>query len=214
MMARLWESAPVRIVSGFLLAALVLAAAGWLVMGPLKLYPGSFDSAIRASVRQMQSPMWTSLFLTVTKLGSTLFLTVVGCAAGLVFIGLRWFRQLMLFILAMTGQAVLHHGFKWLIARPRPGAMISYPATESFSFPSGHALSSLCLYAMIAWITTSRLENSALKAGIWIITIILIFLIGVSRIYIGIHHASDVAAGFLAAAIWTAAVTSADERPL
>lgn len=214
MMARFWRSAPARIVSGFLLAALVLAVAGWLVTGPLKAYPADFDSAIRAAVRQMRSPMWTSLFLTVTKLGSTLYLTVVGCAAGLVFIGLRWFRPLLLFIVAMAGQAALHHGFKWLIARPRPGAMIDYPHAESFSFPSGHALSSLCLYAMIAWIITSRLENPALKSGIWLVTVVLIFLIGMSRIYIGIHHASDVAAGFLAAAIWTTAVISADDRTL
>ena len=199
---------------GFLLASLVLAAAGWIVTGPLRAYPASFDSAIRGTMRQLQSPMWTSLFLAVTKLGSTLYLTIVGCTAGLVFLFLRWFLPVVLFIVAAAGQAALHHGFKWLFARPRPSALIAYPAAESFSFPSGHALSALCIFGMIAWIATSRLENPAVKAVIWIFTLVLILLIGTSRVYIGIHHASDVIAGFLAAAVWTTAVISADEHKL
>ena len=211
---RLNRSAPFRIVAGILLAALMLAAAGWLVTGPLRAYPASFDSAIRGVMHQMQSPMWTSLFLSVTKLGSTLYLTIFGCAAGLGFLVLRWFRPLVLFVVAAAGQAALHHGFKWLFARPRPAPLVAYPVAENFSFPSGHAISALCIYAMIAWIVTARLENPALKAAIWIITLVLVFLIGTSRVYIGVHHASDVIAGFLAAAIWTSAVISVDKRPL
>ena len=217
-MARLRErilgSAFVRIAAGFLIAAGLLAAAGWLVTGPLRGYPEAFDKALRGMVRQLQSPMWTSLFLAFTKLGSTLYLTIVGCVAGFVFILLRWFRPLIQLIVAMVGQAALHHGFKWIFARPRPPTLIAYPAAEGFSFPSGHALSALCFYAMIAWIITSRLENPALKAAIWIATAILVFLIGFSRVYIGVHYPSDVAAGFIAAAIWTAAIATADERRL
>jgi len=162
----------------------------------------------------MQSPMWSSLFLTVTKLGSGISLTVIGCSAGIVFIALRWFRPVLLLILAMAGQAALHHGFKWLIARPRPPALINYKAIETFSFPSGHALSAACLYCAIAWIVTSQLENPAVKAVIWIATIIVVFLIGMSRVYIGVHYPTDVLAGFLAAVIWTFAVMSVDRRPL
>lgn len=212
--SRLVGSAPVRIIIGFLLAALLLAAAGWLVTGPLRQYPVGFDSAVRGGVRAMMSPMWTSLFLAVTKLGSTLYLTIFGVAAGAVFIALRWFRPLLLLIVAMAGQAALHHGFKWLIARPRPRALIPYPETESFSFPSGHALSAFCLYVTIAWLAASRLENSALKMGIWLLTALLVFLIGMSRVYIGVHFPSDVLAGFAAATIWTAAIISADEHRL
>ena len=208
------ESSIVRVLAGFVLAAGLLAAAGWLVTGTYKSAPLAFDQSIRQAIRQMQSPMWTSLFLTVTKLGSTLYLTIIGCAAGLVFLMLRWFRPVMLLIVAMIGQAVLHHGFKWMIARPRPGALISYRAVESSSFPSGHAISALCLYGMLAWIVAGSIETSAGKAGIWIFTGVLVFLIGMSRVYIGIHYPTDVLAGFVAAAIWTAAVASTDRRPL
>ena len=208
------ESPVVRVVLGFALAALVLAAFGWLVTGPYKNLVAGFDSNIRYAMRQIQSPMWTSLLLTLTNLGSTLYLIIVGSVAGIAFLALRWFRSFVLFIIAMAGQAALHHGSKWLIARPRPSALMNYRAVESFSFPSGHAIGAICLYGMIAWIVTTQLENPAAKAGIWIFTLILIFLIGMSRAYIGIHHATDVVAGFVAGFIWIAAVMSVDRRPL
>lgn len=208
------ESSFVRVFAGFGLAVLVLAAIGWMVTGPNSQVVGPFDSTIRNAMRQIQSPMWTVVFLTVTKLGSTLYLTFVGIIIGIAFIILRWFRPLLLFLIAMAGQAALDRGFKWYFARPRPAALINYPEVPSFSFPSGHALSSLCLYAVAAWFVTTRIENSALKVGVWIFTAVLVLLIGVSRVYIGVHNPTDVLAGFLAGMIWTGAVISADRRTL
>src|SRR5215204_2385224 len=158
------KSSLVRVVGGFTLAALVLAGIGWLVTGPYRDYPLGFDTAVRIAIRQMRSPMWASLFLTVTKLGSTLYLAIIGAAAGIVFIFMRWFRPLFLLILVMSGQAALHHGFKWLIARPRPPALIDYPTAENFSYPSGHAVASLCLYLTISWVVARQFESPAEKA--------------------------------------------------
>ena len=207
-------SSLVRVVVGFALAAAVLAALGWLVTGPYKGVVAGFDSNIRYAMRQIQSPMWTSVLLTVTKLGSTWGLVIIGSIAGIAFILLRWFRPLVLFVIVMAGQAALHHGFKWLIARPRPPALINYPLAENFSFPSGHAIAALCLYGAIAWLVATRYENAAAKAGVAIVAAILILLIALSRVYIGVHYPTDVVAGLIGAAVWTAAVLSADRRPL
>ena len=208
------QNSIVRIVIGLALAAAVLAALGWLVTGPYKGVTAGFDSNLRYFVRQIHSPMWTAVLLTVGKLGSTLYLAVIGGVVGVVFLFLRWFRPFLLLVIVMAGQAALHHGFKWLIARPRPSALMSYKAVEDFSFPSGHAIGALCLYGAIAWLVAVRLENSAVKAGIAIFSAVIIFLIGVSRAYIGIHYPSDVLAGFIAGAIWSAAIMSLDRRPL
>ena len=208
------QSSLVRIVIGLALATFVLAAVGWVVTGPYKSIVAGFDTNIRYAMRQVQSPMWTTVFLIVTKLGSTLYLAILGCMAGIAFIVLRWFRPLGLLVIAMAGQAALHHGAKWYFARPRPSALINYPVTESLSFPSGHAIGSLCLYGTIAWLVATRYENAAAKAGIAIFAAVLIFLIGTSRVYIGIHYPTDVLAGWIAATIWTAAVMSTDRRPL
>ena len=207
-------SAIVRIALGFLIAAGLLLLIGWLVTGPARPYAASFDGSIRSSIRQMQSPLWTSLFLPLTKFGSTIYLIIAGSIVGIAFLYLRWFRAFWLFILAMAGQAILHNGAKLLIARVRPSALIGYQSIESFSFPSGHALSSLCLYASVVWLITNRLENSAIKAALWIVMVLFVILIGLSRLYIGVHFPTDVLAGWLAAAIWTAAVVSTDRKPL
>jgi undecaprenyl-diphosphatase len=199
---------------GFALASLVLGVSGWLVTGPYREIPGAVDASIRPAIRQMQSPMWTALFLAVTKLGSTIYLIIIGSVAGVAFIFLRWFRSFFLFVIVMVGQAALHHGFKWLFERPRPRGLISYREIESFSFPSGHAISALCMYGMIAWIVTRRMENPAITAAVWICAILLIFLIGASRAYIGIHYPTDVLAGWLGGLVWTAAVMSIDRRTL
>ena len=208
------ESSLVRIVLGFALAAAVLAACGWLVTGPYKTSVAGFDSNIRYTMRQIQSPMWTSLLLTVTKLGSTIYLIIVGCIAGVIFLLLRWFWPFFLFVIVMAGQAALHHGFKWLFERPRPAALLNYPAAESFSFPSGHVIGALCLYCSIAWIVSKRFETPAAKAGVWLFAGVLIFLIAMSRAYIGVHYPTDVVAGLIGAAIWTTAVMTADRTPL
>jgi undecaprenyl-diphosphatase len=202
------------VVVGFGLAALLLYALGWLVTGPYKGSVAGFDNNIRYFMRQIQSPMWTTLLLTVTKLGSTLYLAILGSVAGIAFIALRWFRPLMLFIVTMIGQAALHHGAKWLIARPRPSALMSYRDIDSTSFPSGHAVAALAMYGAIAWIVATRVDNAAAKFGIAAAAIILIFLVGMSRAYIGVHYPTDVVAGFVAAFIWTAVVMSLDRRPL
>lgn len=211
---RITENPPLRVIAGFALAALALLVFGWFVTGPYREYAAPFDSSIRYTMRQIQSPMWTTLFLAVTKLGSMIYLWIVGVAVGLVLIFSRMFRPLFFLIVAMCGQAVLHHGFKWLFARPRPSNLISYRAVESSSFPSGHAISAMCLYGMIAWIVSREIENPALKFVAWILAVVLVLLVGTSRVYIGVHYPTDVLASFLAGMIWLASVMAADRKPL
>ena len=67
---------------------------------------------------------------------------------------------------------------------------------------------------MIAWIVTREIENPALKVVAWILAIVLIFLIGASRVYIGIHYPTDVVAGFVAGMIWLAGIMASNRKPL
>ena len=116
------RSAVIRVILGFALAAGVLLLVGWLVTGPGRSYAGAIDAPIRSSIRQMQSPLWTSLFLTVTKLGSTLYLAVIGSVIGVAFLYLRMFRPFVIFVITMAGQAILHNGAKLVIPRSKASA--------------------------------------------------------------------------------------------
>jgi len=73
------------------------------------------------------------------------------------------------------------------------------PAT--YSFPSGHALYSFTFYLTIAGITSRQVFHKR-RWGIWCSAIVIVVLIGASRIFLGVHYGSDVLGGYLIAALW------------
>jgi len=108
----------------------------------------------------------------------------------------RWDASNLL-LAAAGGQGVVY-GLKALFHRARPEAVF---ASLGYSFPSGHAFAAVALYGMLAyWL--ARGQERPRAVGVWGAGILLILLIGFSRIYLGVHYASDVAAGFAAGLPW------------
>ena len=86
---------------------------------------------------------------------------------------------------------------KLLIQRPRPiKALIDIP--KSFSFPSGHTLTSIVFYITLWYLLTYK-SNKKTKIITFIITLFIVILIGISRIYLGVHYFSDVVGGIILA---------------
>jgi len=199
-----------RLIIGFGLAAATLAVIGYLITGPCEQRIAAFDEGVRVVAKSLASPMLTSILKVVTKSGSTLVLTIVGTGAVFVFLWLGWKREVMLFLVGMVGQIFLHEGFKFLIERPRPPVPFEYVVDDSYSFPSGHALASACLYGTLALCIARHARSKGTAAAVWTSAILLVVMIGFSRVYFNVHYASDVGAGFLAAIIWTAAIASGE----
>jgi len=199
-----------RLIIGFGLAAATLAVIGYLITGPCEQRIAAFDEGVRVVAKALASPMLTSILKVVTKSGSTLVLTIVGTGAVFVFLWLSWKREVVLLLVGMVGQIFLHEGFKFLIERPRPPVPFEYVVDDSYSFPSGHALASACLYGILAMCIAHRMRSKGKAVAIWTTAILLVLLIGFSRVYFNVHYASDVGAGFLAAIIWTAAIASGE----
>lgn len=192
---------------GFLAAAVLLTGLGLLATSH---YFDQFDTWFRAVARARQSPQLNSLFLTVTLFGSTWVLIGFGAVLIAAFAVMKKWRTAGFFLITMAGQIVLDQSFKAIFERERPEALIEYVKPLGYSFPSGHALASISFYAILAWLLTRSTRSNVVRATIWIACVALAFLIGVSRVYIGIHNASDVLGGFLAGAIWTASMIIAD----
>ena len=68
---------------------------------------------------------------------------------------------------------------------------------SGYSFPSGHSMASISLYGYLMYLAHKKINNKLLKTFIYLILGNLILLVGISRIYLGVHYASDVIAGFL-----------------
>lgn len=114
--------------------------------------------------------------------------------------------------LAVVGSALLNVGAKSVFARDRPSLWESIVPEGNYSFPSGHAMGSMttaCVVILLCWPTRAR----------WPVVIgaaLMVVLVGLSRIYLGVHYPSDILAGWTAAMAWTFAVYALvfrDARP-
>lgn len=169
-----------------------------------------FDQAARQAIQGLESPATAVAMRAASRLGSPPVVSTIGIAAALLLFVRGRKRAALLLPIAIAGggllSAALKHGFQ----RARPSPMFDYQVPSSYSFPSGHAVWSFCLLATLAALLAPRLARSALRAAVWIAAGALILLVGLSRVYFGVHHPSDVLAGWAAALVWTIAVAGGD----
>ena len=205
----------VRFFGGWLLAGLLSAVGalvffGWLADEVFEGATKNFDDSVRNYVHQFAAPPLTAAMKFISFGGSPLSLTVIGITAVVIFLVLKWKRAAALFLVTMIGEIILNITLKLVFHRVRPESFFDYPLPSSYSFPSGHALGSFCFFGILAWLVTARLENKLLKITIWMVAILLVFSIGLSRIYLGVHFPSDVIAGYTTGLFWVMVVASGD----
>jgi undecaprenyl-diphosphatase len=172
----------------------------------------SFDRDVRAFVLSFASPGLTFAMRGITWLGSPAFLVsaVVMLVWRLVKRGRR--RAAALLVLATLGGEAYDEALKLVFRRERPEAMFGYALPETYSFPSGHAVASACFFGTVAAILTRRMRSQTRKAAVWAMAVLVILAIGLSRVYLGVHHPSDVVGGYAAAVVWLALVRAGYER--
>jgi undecaprenyl-diphosphatase len=180
-----------------LFAVLALAVAGGSTAG--------FDAAIRNQIHARATGGLTETAQLLSLVGSAK-VWVPGLAAALVacwMAGER--RRIFGLAIVMGGATLLDNGLKLAFHRVRPEVFFGV-LPDTFSFPSGHALFGLCFYGALAAVFASRLRNAGLRIAIWIAAALLIFGIGLSRLYLGMHYPTDVLAGLLAGGAWLSCV--------
>jgi undecaprenyl-diphosphatase len=110
----------------------------------------------------------------------------------------------------LAGAALLNVLLKQSFARIRPAPFFEYPLPVSASFPSGHAFFAASIIGGLTVLVSGRVRSNALRATIWVVALGLILLIGLSRVYLGVHYPSDVFAGYAVAVVWVAGVALGD----
>jgi undecaprenyl-diphosphatase len=115
-----------------------------------------------------------------------------------------WFLRKRVFLfplwLSVGGAELVTLILKNTVVRQRPemAAIIE----QSFSFPSGHATIAVALYGFLAYILFRLYKTRKIKIITCVAVVFLVLLIGVSRLYLGVHYVSDVLAGYLVGALW------------
>jgi len=176
----------------------------------------AFDRAILVAFRSAADPAvpigprWLAEAMTdVTAFGSLPgLLLVTAAAAGYLLLSRR--ARTALFVLAATGGGLaLGALLKLAYARPRPDLVPHLVDVASASFPSGHATDSAIVYLTLGALVARSVPQRGLRVYILSVAILLTLLIGVSRVYLGVHWPSDVVAGWTIGAAWALACSLA-----
>jgi len=182
----------------------VLVASVWLFFGVLEDVLSNdalvhFDRAVFAVLQSVRTGWADSLMVAVTEVGSAAVALPVIVAVALLLVLRRCWRTLAYWLATMGFAQVLVWVLKLSIGRERPSAI--YSGIEQFSFPSGHAASSIALYGFLAFLL-GRGQSARMKAGLSAAASSIIGLIAFSRIYLGAHWFSDVLASLSIGLAW------------
>ncbi len=162
-----------------------------------------FDYALLTFMDQHQNPILTKAAAFLAFLGSPP--TVVGIALVAALAGLVWKKvrgAAWTLPIAVIGAGIIIQSVKMVVQRPRPSLYPHLLKESGFSFPSGHSLIAMVVYGLLGYFALGLVKNQAGRLAIRIVTVLLVFLIGISRVYVQVHYPTDVLAGWTAGACW------------
>ena len=201
---RFWKGA--RLVTAEMLGTMVVftgVVAGLvLLMRPRMRRHKQTDLAIFDLVKQHTNERNTRIMSRITRMADHRFLVPANVALIVYFLLIRrrsWF-SIRVAAVALSS-LLLMFAFKRIFRRKRPLEPLIQQA-KGLSFPSGHALMSVTFYGLMIYITTHTVHNRPLKALLILSMAGLISGVGISRVYLRVHYASDVAVGFLVGTCW------------
>ncbi len=160
-----------------------------------------FDDFITENILFYRSPHLNIIMKYITFIGDLFGYITLCIILGLFF----YFKKNWSISLQITLVLVLASGLnvflKSAISRPRPLVnRIIY--ADFYSFPSGHAMSAIVFYGFVSYLSLILLKKYWQKSLIVTFSVFMIFAIGISRIYLGVHYPSDILAGYLAGTAW------------
>lgn len=162
----------------------------------------AFDEKVYSFVRYFASPLLDKVMLSSTFFGDRQFVVFPLLGLLIYYLFLKPHKWYMIKIpVVAIGSITLNLLLKQLYSRARP-SLEHMVAVDNFSFPSGHAMFSMSFYGLLIYIGWREINNKTISLSCCSLLGLLIILIGISRIYLGVHYPSDVFAGFLAGLFW------------
>ena len=160
----------------------------------------AFDTSILLYLRSLHDPLRDRVMLAFTFFGEPNLLLALSVSLGIIL----WVRKHRseATTIAVTGAGALGLNIllKQLFARARPQLWERTVDVRFYSFPSGHAMISMVIYGLLGYLLGSRFPKQ--RWWIYSLTVILVAIIGLSRLYLGVHWPTDIIAGYTAGLVW------------
>lgn len=152
------------------------------------------DDPVRSAVISMRSAWLTPIMKVITYMGNWQTITII-CLFLLIIKKTRITYGVPLSIGALF-VSLANKGIKAIVMRPRPDAEMFLIEQGGWSFPSGHAITSMFFFGMLIWLIRRNITNHRTANVLTVLLAIPMILIGISRVYLGVHYPTDVLAGW------------------
>jgi membrane-associated phospholipid phosphatase len=191
------------LIVGLALAAAALIGFANLAESVLEGETLTIDERILLWVDSIATPTLDVVALEITSLGSPAVVATLVLVAGAFLWLTRQRPQALLLWVGAAGGVVLNQALKLAFGRPRP-RVIEWRVDHvgSYSFPSGHAMASMIIYAMLAYVILDLNPPRPVKRLTVALAATIITLVGLSRIYLGVHYPTDILAGYAVGFAW------------
>lgn len=158
------------------------------------------DTLITHTIYSLRSPEMTIFMNFITFLASNIFLTSA-IIFTILFLLTKNKKDAFVFAFILISGVGLNQALKDTFQRARP-TFLPLATEQSYSFPSGHTMNGFIFYTCLSYFIFRRFKNKKLGYFLIVCSAILVLLIGVSRVYLGVHFPTDVIAGYLGGILW------------
>ena len=194
-----------RLILGVFLSFAAAAVFAWVydhVKDKNRLTTG-FDDALLFWMHRHQAPWLTALAKGLAFMGSPPVIVSIAVVGALIGVFWRKVRGAAWTLpIAVIGAGLIIQGVKMEFRRPRPTLFHPLLHETGYSFPSGHSLISIVVYGLLGYFVMHLFKAHAARIAVGVLTVLLILLVGLSRIYVGVHFPTDVLAGWTAGFPW------------
>ena len=166
----------------------------------------TWDAPVMLAIHRYARPWLTQLMLVITSTGQSVAVIVLA-----IVLYWLWRRERKLdaltALVSFVGAVAISTVLKLVFARPRPHVFPPLVPADTYSFPSGHTLAAVALYGLLAILLwRGRHRWWALLSAVWVL------VVGLSRIYLGVHYPSDVVASLALGTLWLVLIMAGHDR--
>lgn len=161
------------------------------------------DRAVLDWFVEHREPWLDAITQIVTVLGSSVLLIPLVVAVG----GWYWRRHgtarpFALLAVTYGGAYLVSQSIKVLVGRPRPPTGVALGHFSSYAFPSGHATQAAAVYLMLAVVLAAGTTRWRQKVSIWTVAVVIVTVVGITRLYLAAHWLTDVLGGWAFGSLW------------